>query len=91
MIGRPELGWQEIIIGGYGRKKKRLKYISNISLCGADGFLPIPIKWVLVVDPKGELDPVPLMSTDLTILPEKIITHYIRRWIRVLIEHLAAA
>jgi len=80
MIEMPDLGWTEIVIEGYGQKKKKLKYISNVSLWGADGFLPVPIKWVLVIDPDGELDPVPLMSTDLTISSEKIIMLYIRRW-----------
>jgi len=80
MLELTDLEWTEIIVEGYGQKKKRLKYISNISLWGADGFLPVPIKWVLVIDPEGELDPVPLMSTDLTISPEKIMTLYIRRW-----------
>lgn len=80
MIGMPDLGWKEIVVEGYGQKMKRLKYISNVSLWGGDGFLPIPIKWVLVIDPEGELDPVPLMCTDLTISPEKIIAYYIKRW-----------
>jgi hypothetical protein len=30
----------------------------------------------LTVDPEGELDPLPLMSTDLHISPEKIIALY---------------
>ena len=76
----PDLGWKDIIVEGYEKKKKRLKYISNVSLWGGDGFPPLPIRWVLVLDPEGELDPVPLMSTDLTISPEKIITFYIQRW-----------
>jgi IS4 transposase len=80
MLGMPDLRWTEIVIEGYGQNKKKLKYISNISLWGADGFMPIPIKWVLVIDPKGELDPVPLMSTNLQLSAEKIITLYIRRW-----------
>lgn len=80
MLEMPDLEWTEIITEGYGQKKKKLRYISNISLWGADGFLPVPIKWVLVIDPEGELDPVPLMSTDLTISSEKIIMLYVRRW-----------
>jgi hypothetical protein len=63
-----------------GQKRKKLKYISNVSLWGADGFSPVPIRWVLTVDPEGELDPLPLMSTDLHISPEKIIALYFRRW-----------
>jgi len=80
MIGVTDLGWTEIIVDGYGQKRKKLKYISNVSLWGVNGFPPVPIKWVLVVDPEGELDPLPLMSTDLNISPEKIIALYIQRW-----------
>jgi hypothetical protein len=80
MIEMSDLGWKEIIVEGYGKNKKRLKYISNVSLWGVDGFPPVPIRWVLAVDPEGELDPLPLMSTDLDISPEKIIALYIQRW-----------
>jgi hypothetical protein len=80
MIGMPDLGWTEVVMVGYGKKKKKLKYISNTSLWGGDGFFPVPIRWVLVVDPEGELDPLPLMSTDIDMHPEKIIGHYFKRW-----------
>lgn len=80
MIGVTDLGWTEIIVDGYGKKRRILKYISNVSLWGVDGFPALPIRWVLEVDPEGELDPLPLMSTDLTISPEKIIALYIQRW-----------
>jgi DDE superfamily endonuclease len=80
MVNMPDLGWTEITVEGYGKKKKRLKYISNTSLWGVDSFHPLPIRWVLVVDPEGELDPLPLMCTDLNISPEKIIGFYIQRW-----------
>ena len=80
MIGISDLGWKEITVEGYGKKKKRLKYISNTALWGVDGFHPVPIRWVLAVDPEGEFDPLPLMSTDLDISPEKIIALYIQRW-----------
>lgn len=80
MVGMADLGWKDVVVEGYGQKRKILKYISCVSLWGADGFQPIPIKWVLLVDPEEELDPVPLMSTDLTMTPEMIITLYIRRW-----------
>jgi hypothetical protein len=80
MIGMPDLGWKEIIIEGYGNRQKKIKYISNVSLWGGDGFRPVPIRWVLVVDPEKELDPLPLMCTDFQLCPEKIIALYIQRW-----------
>lgn len=80
MILMADLGWKEVIVEGYGGQPKRMKYVSNVSLWGVDGFRPVPIRWVLVVDPEGELDPLPLMSTDIHMCPEKIITLYIQRW-----------
>jgi len=49
MIEMPNLEWKEIVIEGYEKKRKRLIYISNTSLWGGDGFLPVPIRWVLVI------------------------------------------
>lgn len=80
MIGLSGLDWKEAIFDGYAQKKKRLRFISNVSLWGADGFSPVPIRWVLMIDPEGELDPLPLMSTDFNMSPERIIALYIQRW-----------
>ena len=79
MVGRVDLGWKEASIEVYG-KMRTIKYISNTCLWGVDGFSPLPIRWVLVVHPNGELDPLPLMSTDVTLPPERIVELYIRRW-----------
>ena len=47
---------------------------------GADGVTPIPIRWLLVVDPTGNLDPLPLMSTDPLLSADDMIRMYIDRW-----------
>ncbi len=80
MVNISDLRWIEVGVEGYGQKKKHLKYITAVSLWGADGFMPVPIRWVLVVDPEGELDPMPLMCTDHTVSAEKIIALYFKRW-----------
>jgi hypothetical protein len=80
MLTIPDLPWQEAVIPCYGGKTKRLRYIHNTNLWGGDGFQPVPIKWVLVIDPEGELDPIPLMCTDFTLSAERIITLFIQRW-----------
>ncbi len=54
---------------------------------GAAGSTPIPIRWVLVVDPTGKMDPLPLMSTDPLMTPEQMIELYVDRWsIEVMFE-----
>ena len=80
MLKMEDLPWEEVEIAGYDGKKKRVKYLANTALWGADGFCPVPIRWVLVVDPTGEMDPLPLMSTDVNLTAVKIIELYVDRW-----------
>ena len=80
IIKMHDLGWQEATIQGYGKKAKQIKYLTNTALWGPDGFPPVPIRWVLVIDPEGELDPLPLMCTDTARAAEEILELYIRRW-----------
>src|SRR5271156_820657 len=80
MLTTEDLPWEEAEIAGYDGKKKRVKYLTNTSMWGADGFCPIAIRWVLVKDPTGEMDPLPLMSTDVGLTAIKIIELYVDRW-----------
>lgn len=80
MLEVKDLPWKEVEIVGYEGKKKGVKYLTNTAMWGADGFCPVPIRWVLVVDPTGEMDPLPLMSTDVSLTAIKIIELYIDRW-----------
>ncbi len=80
MLTMEDLPWKEVEIAGYDGKKKKVQYLTNTAMWGADGFCPIAIRWVLVKDPTGEMDPLPLMSTDVTLTAIKIIELYVDRW-----------
>ena len=80
MLSLEGLHWKEVEIIGYIGVKRLLRYVSNASLWGADGITPIPIRWVLVIDPAAKMDPMPLMSSDPLLTPERIIELYIDRW-----------
>jgi hypothetical protein len=80
MLTIEDLPWEEAEIAGYDGKKKKVKYLTNTSIWGADGFRPIAIRWVLVKDPTGEMDPLPLMSTDANLTAVKIMELYVDRW-----------
>ena len=69
MLSLNNLPWKETEIIGYGGVKRLVRYISDTCMWGADGSVPIPIRWVLVVDPSGKMDPIPLMSTDPLLTP----------------------
>lgn len=80
MIKRDDLPWEYVEIMGYDGKKKRVKFLTNTSIWGVDSYAPVAIRWVLVVDPSGEMDPLPLMSTDVNLSAVKIIELYVDRW-----------
>ena len=80
MLSLEGLPWKELEVTGYNGVKRIVRFISNTCMWGADGAMPIPIRWVLVVDPTGKLDPLPLMSTDALMTPKQIIELYIDRW-----------
>lgn len=80
MIVMEDLPWQDVEILGYEGRKKRIRFLTNTALWGAEGSSPIAIRWVLVIDPTGEMDPIPLMSTDVNLSAVKIIELYVDRW-----------
>jgi hypothetical protein len=80
MLTMKELPWKEMEIVGYGGIKRIIRFVSDTCMWGADGVMPIPIRWLLVVDPTGTLDPLPLMSTDPLLSIEEMISLYIDRW-----------
>lgn len=80
MLALEGLAWEYAEITGYDGEKKRVKYLTNTAMWGADGFCPIAIRWVLVVDTTGEMSPLPLMSTDVNLTAIKIIELYVDRW-----------
>lgn len=80
MLSLEGLPWKEMEVIGYGREKRIARVISNTCMWGADGMTPIPIRWVLVVDPTGKLDPLPLMSTDPLMTPERMVELFVDRW-----------
>jgi hypothetical protein len=41
---------------------------------------PLPIRWVLVRDPRGEFEPQALLSTDLSVEPVQILEWFVLRW-----------
>lgn len=59
---------------------EKVKFLTNTSLWEVDFFGPTAIRRVLVVDPDGDMDTLPLMSTDVTLKADTIIQMYVDRW-----------
>ncbi|MGC1954558.1 MAG: transposase [Gammaproteobacteria bacterium] len=71
---------KETTVAWYGGKRKRVRLLSGQCLWHTSGFAPVPIRWVLVVDPTGKSRPEAFFSTDRRLTPEKIVEYYVLRW-----------
>ncbi|EGV27609.1 transposase IS4 family protein [Thiorhodococcus drewsii AZ1] len=70
---------EEVTVQWYGNPK-RLRVLSAVCLWHRSGWPPLPIRWVLVADPKGKLPTQAFLSTDLTMTPARIVELFVWRW-----------
>ena len=77
----PEAEWEPITIAGwYGSQERTVEVISATAVWYSTGLPAVPLRWVLVRDPKEEFETQALLCTKLDAAPERIISWFIRRW-----------
>jgi hypothetical protein len=64
----------------YGRTNRIVEITSGTALWYRGGVPPVPIRWLLVRDPTGELDPQAFLATDLNAHPHDILAWFVSRW-----------
>jgi hypothetical protein len=64
----------------YGEKKRDIEITSKTAVWFHSGKPPLPIRWVIVRDPKNIFKTQALLCTDITVSPEQIIAWFVRRW-----------
>ena len=76
----PELLWDAASVPWYDGTIRTLELSSQTALWYHHGKPPVPIRWVLVRDPKGELDTQALLCTDRWVNPVQILQWFVLRW-----------
>ena len=79
-IGDNTQAWESKDIKWYGNKTKKVKILSRVCLWYQAGKPPVTLRFVLVVDPEGKSKTEVFFSTDINLLPEKIVEYYVLRW-----------
>jgi len=64
----------------YGEKKRDIEITSQTAVWFHSGKPPLPIRWVMVRDPKEIFKTQALLCTDVTVSPEQIVAWFVRRW-----------
>jgi len=73
--------WQRVTINNwYGEGAREVDIVSNTAVWFHGGMPALPIRWVLIRDPKGKFKPQALLCTDLQIKPMQILKWFIMRW-----------
>jgi len=57
-----------------------IEIVSDTAVWYHSGMVPVPIRWVLIRDPKGKFKPQALLCTDLNVKPVQIIEWFVLRW-----------
>jgi DDE superfamily endonuclease len=76
-----KIRWQRCRISlWYGRTDRLVEITSGTALWYRAGVAPVPIRWLLVRDPKGDLDPQAFLATDIEACPNDILAWFVSRW-----------
>ena len=82
MLNQPGLAWQEAEVSWYGGDKKTVRYATFTSLWHVVGNDPLPVRIVLLRDPEGMTESIPLMgiSYDFSLGAVEMIEGFVARW-----------
>ena len=73
--------WKRVVIPAwYGEGRRIVELVSDTAVWYHSGQPPLPIRWVLIRDPKGKFKTQALLSTDLNVTPVQMIKWFVLRW-----------
>jgi hypothetical protein len=77
----PDAEWEPITVAGwYGNQERTVEVLSATAVWYSTGLPAVPLRWVLIRDPKDEFETQALLCTKLDADPERIISWFVRRW-----------
>lgn len=68
------------ILHWYGGHHALRQLVTGTAVWDVDGYPPLPLRWVLVIDPTGVHPPTALFSTSLLLSAPQIVELYVARW-----------
>jgi hypothetical protein len=81
VLQHPRTVWQRHTVTlWYGRTNRTIELATGTAVWYHSGLRPVPIRWLLVRDPLGELQPQAFLSTDLAAAPVDILQWFVSRW-----------
>jgi hypothetical protein len=76
-----QTSWKKMLVPTwYGEGRREVEISSATAVWYHNGMPPLPIRWVLIRDPKGKFKTQAMLCTDLTEKPEQILKWFVMRW-----------
>jgi hypothetical protein len=73
--------WTPVVVRNwYGERCRRIEIVSGTAVWFHSGLPALPIRWVLIRDPKGKFTAQALLCTDLSVQPKQIVAWFVLRW-----------
>ncbi len=73
--------WRQLTLANwYGEGRRRVEIVSATAVWYHTGQPAVPIRWVLIRDPRGQFKPQALLCTDLKVDPVQILKWFVMRW-----------
>jgi len=81
VLADPKTRWKKITVPDwYGEGRREVEIVTDTAVWFHNGMPPLPIRWVLIRDPKGVFDPQALLCTQLNTRPEQVVKWFVMRW-----------
>jgi DDE superfamily endonuclease len=80
-LTHPQTVWHTVeVTQWYGRGKRTLQISTGTAVWYHSGLPAVPLRWVLVRDPEGKLDPQAFLCTDVAADAHQILEWFVQRW-----------
>ncbi len=79
-LGRPDTPWRRLEVAGWYGGGRVVDVASGAAAWHHTGLPAVPLRWVLVRDPRGAFEPQALLCTDAGADPAEVLGWFVRRW-----------
>ncbi len=80
-LDNPKTVWKRVTIKNwYGEGRRQIDIASDTAVWYHSGLPALPIRWVLIRDPKGKFKSQALLCTDMKANPKQIVEWFVLRW-----------
>jgi hypothetical protein len=80
VLNNAQTVWQTVTVNWYDHQPRTMEIVSDTAVWYHPGKPVVPIRWVLVRDPREDYDTIGLLSTDPDLSPVQIVNWFVQRW-----------